>query len=226
MGQRAQNAPPGRAWRAMRASTKRRTDRMLGSIAATVARALPEEAGRVRPCCLSCAVADPRAQELAPTKVRFQLRRARRGSLARVHEGSRIPDVDRRQAHRGGQRHCSQRLHCRPCAHAVWCETVRQRDLGRIWGRIGTCSGGVLWGVLWGRATRALAVLQQVRPHAHWRPRPRASGAPRGTPGGPARRGAARAALSRRTAPRQLSLMSLMSLTTLSPMAAARRRQG
>ena len=146
MGQRAQNAPPGRAWRAMRASTKRRTDRMLGSIAATVARALPEEAGRVRPCCLSCAVADPRAQELAPTKVGFQLRRARRGSLARVHEGSRIPDVDRRQAHRGGQRHCSQRLHCRPCAHAVWCETVRQRDLGRIWGRIGTCSGGVLWG--------------------------------------------------------------------------------
>ena len=143
MGQRAQNAPPGRAWRAMRASTKRRTDRMLGSIAATVARALPEEAGRVRPCCLSCAVADPRAQELAPTKVGFQLRRARRGSLARVHEGSRIPDVDRRQAHRGGQRHCSQRLHCRPCAHAVWCETVRQRDLGRIWGRIGTCSGGV-----------------------------------------------------------------------------------
>ena len=166
MGQRAQNAPPGRAWRAMRASTKRRTDRMLGSIAATVARALPEEAGRVRPCCLSCAVADPRAQELAPTKVGFQLRRARRGSLARVHEGSRIPDVDRRQAHRGGQRHCSQRLHCRPCAHAVWCETVRQRDLGRIWGRIGTCSGGVLWG----RATRALAVLQQMRPHAHWRP--------------------------------------------------------
>jgi len=112
---------------------------------------------------------------------------------------------------------------------------VRQYGKG-IWGgsgggsgrALGACSGGVLWG----RATRALAVLQQVRPHAHWRPRPRASGAPRGTPGGPARRGAARAALSRRTAPRQLSLMSLMSLvslmslTTLSPMAAARRRQG
>ena len=111
MGQRAQNAPPGRAWRAMRVSTKRRTDRMLGSIAATVARALPEEAGRVRPCCLSCAVADPRAQELAPTKVGFRLRRARRGSGTRVHGSSWIPDVDRPQAHRGGQRHCSQRLH-------------------------------------------------------------------------------------------------------------------
>ena len=82
---------------------------------------------------------------------------------------------------------------------------VRQYGKG-IWGgsgggsgrALGACSGGVLWG----RATRALAVLQQVRPHAHWRPRPRASGAPRGTPGGPARRGAARAALSRRTAPR------------------------
>lgn len=85
--------------------------RMLGSIAATVARALPEEAGRVRPCCLSCAVADPRAQELAPTKVGFRLRRARRGSGTRVHGSSWIPDVDRPQAHRGGQRHCSQRLH-------------------------------------------------------------------------------------------------------------------
>ena len=89
-----------------------------------------------------------------------------------------------------------------------------------LWGRaLGACSGGV--------------------PHARLLSSSKCGRTPTGDRGRvplarrvellAALRGAARAALSRRTAPRQLSLMSLMSLvslTTLSPMAAARRRQG
>jgi hypothetical protein len=85
---------------------------------------------------------------------------------------------------------------------------------GRIWGRaLGACSGGV--------------------PHARLLSSSKCGRTPTGDRGRVplARRvellaalhGAARAALSRRTAPRQLSLMSL---TKLSPMAAASRQQG